>query len=126
MFSLFFRGSKASYLPDSALQPNAIDAGQAKRAAWSFVIGESRSPAHPPAGRSLRRGDLPDVDFDNVVRVPRRSAWRKLAEVLRLAPSEAVIVLEEPAAEDAPTLIPLTAIKQVAVKNNVIPFRRAA
>lgn len=120
MSSIFSRAHKAPYSSVSNIQPGSIGLGEQKRAAWAFAIGEHQPTADPPTGRASRRGDLPDVDFSQAERLPRRSVWSRLAAAFR-APSSKASALED-RLELPSMLLPVPA----ADGENVIPFRRAA
>ena len=120
MSSIFSRAHKAPYSSVSNIQPGSISLGDVKRAAWAFAIGEHRPTADPPAGRASRRGDLPDVDFSQAERLPRRSVWSRLTAAFRANSSRASAL--EDSLELPSMLLPVPA----AEADNVVPFRRAA
>ena len=122
MYSIFSRARKAPYSSVSSIQPDVIGVGDTKRAAWAFAIGEHRPTVDPPIGRASRRGDLPDVDFRQAVRIPRRSVWSRVKAAFRAASSEAIA--SEEALELPSMLLPVPPAAELG--DNVIPFRRAA
>lgn len=106
------------YVPstgDFVAQPGSAGIADARRIAWAFAIGARR----PSAARASRRGDLPDIDFDQAVLVPRRRIWSRIAAAFRAISSEA------PASEERQLEIPPRAELQ-PVTDNVVPSRRAA
>lgn len=108
------------YVPstgDFVAQPGSAGIADARRIAWAFAIGARRPSADP--SRASRRGDLPDIDFDQAVPVPRRRIWSRIAAAFRAISSEA------PASEERQLEIPPRAELQ-PVTDNVVPFRRAA
>ena len=121
MSSFFSRGPKAPYIPVSAIQPGAIGPAESRRAAFAFGFGEHRPSADPPPPqRASRRGDLPDIDFSQAVRLPRRSIWSRIVAAFRANSSEA-IASEEPMLD-----IPHISHLAPADGAKVIQFRRAA
>ncbi|MGE0281537.1 MAG: hypothetical protein AB7P20_13115 [Rhizobiaceae bacterium] len=127
MYSIFSRARKAPYSSVSRIQPDVFGVGEAKRAAWAFAIGEQWPSVDPPIGRASRRGDLPDVDFSQAVRMPRRPVWSRVKAAFRAASSEAIA--SEEALELPSMLLPVPQSPSsgtAANSSNVIPFRRAA
>ena len=122
MFSIFSRARKAPYSSVSNIQPDVFGVGEVKRAAWAFAIGEHWPSVDPPTGRASRRGDLPDIDFSQAVRIPRRSIRSRISQALRATSSEATA--SEEALELPSMLLPVP--PAVEPGDNVIPFRRAA
>ena len=121
MSSIFSRGSKALYIPVSEIHPGAIGPVESRRAAFAFALGEHRLSADPPPPqRASRRGDLPDIDFSQAVRLPRRSIWSRILAAFRVNSSEA-------SASEEPTL-DIPHINDLAPVDGakVIQFRRAA
>ena len=111
------RDQRVPPMDESVVQPGPAGIADAKRIAWAFAIGARRPSADP--SRASRRGDLPDVDFDQAVLVPRRPIWSRIAAAFRALSSEA------PASEERQLEIPPRAELR-PVTDNVIPFRRAA
>lgn len=102
------------------IHPGSVDPAHARRAALALGYGEVTPRAvHPPPGRATRRGDLPDVDFSQAIRLPRRSLWNRILQALRVRVSEAP-------AQETPQILEVSADDLAAPAAKVIQFRRAA
>jgi hypothetical protein len=72
MFSRIFRGHEVPHVAYKFDAEPPLRPDDARLAAWALALGQTRPSSHPPPPRRAHRGQLPDVDFSNVVRVPRR------------------------------------------------------
>jgi hypothetical protein len=73
MFFFTNRSRRASSPPLVDVYPDSTCLGEARRAAMAFALGESG-----PAPRKPSRATLPDVDFAQACRLPRRSLLERL------------------------------------------------
>lgn len=108
------------HIPVLDNKPGALSRAEADSAARAFAIGERWPAAAPPSRRAPRRGDLPDVDFSQVVGSPRRSIWSRIKAAFRASSSEV------PASEEPQLDVPAAPEPKAAPADNVIQFRRAA
>jgi hypothetical protein len=72
MFTRIFRGASVPHvsLPFDPDPPLRLD--DSRLAAWALALGQTRQSTYPPSLGRAHRGQLPDVDFANVVPAPRR------------------------------------------------------
>lgn len=122
MLRLSPRDHKGPYISDAEIRPGAIAQNEARRAAWAFEPGAA-SPLEPHHRSRIHRGQLPDVDFSQIVRAPRRSLLRRIAAALGFAAPD---LRSEP--EEWRVIQPARNIDQadLPAPGNVVPFSRAA